>query len=85
MGDVRELGQDGMSRLPWIPWDTGSNPPPPHAHTRTLSNSSQPLSETSGTLLSDSNMEKDRISIIRAGSVLLLVNSQNSKSHAVIT
>lgn len=22
LGDVRELGQEGMSRLPWIPWDT---------------------------------------------------------------
>lgn len=27
MGDVRELRQDGMSRLPWIPWDTSCTPP----------------------------------------------------------
>lgn len=27
MGDVRELGQHGMSRLPWIPWDTSCIPP----------------------------------------------------------
>lgn len=26
VGDVRELGQDGMSRLPWIPWDTSCCP-----------------------------------------------------------
>ncbi len=30
MGDVRVLGQDGMSRLPWIPWDTSCiHPTPP--------------------------------------------------------
>lgn len=59
MGDVRELGQDGMSRLPWIPWDTSCFPSSPTPPRLPLRSGSQPLSVTSGTMLSDPNMWKE--------------------------
>lgn len=49
MGDVRELGQDGMSRLPWIPWDTSCYPPPSFPPPSSVVHSQSP---TSGSVLS---------------------------------